>query len=75
MLDFAHIPTGTTTNTKIDQKGFDSKSNQRLDGDRSRHRNPRGYTLKHGSGCRTIGVHLNSSNIQIFSASQLFSLD
>jgi hypothetical protein len=23
MLAFAHIPTGTTTNTRIDQKGFD----------------------------------------------------
>jgi len=58
MLAFAHIPTGTTTNTRIDQKGFDGRVNQRLNGDRSRHRNPRGYTLKHGSGCRTIGVHL-----------------
>ena len=25
MLAFAHIPTGTTTNTRIDQKGFDGK--------------------------------------------------
>ncbi len=25
MLSFAHIPTGTTTNTRIDQKGFDGK--------------------------------------------------
>jgi hypothetical protein len=61
MLAFAHIPTDTTTNTRIDQKGFDGRVNQRLNGDRSRHRNPRGYTLKHGSGCRTIGVHLTPS--------------
>jgi putative transposase len=25
MLAFAHIPTGTTTNTRIDQKGFDGR--------------------------------------------------
>ncbi len=24
-LAFAHIPTGTTTNTRIDQKGFDGR--------------------------------------------------
>ena len=58
MLAFAHIPTGTTTNTRIDQKGFDGRVTSRLNGDRSRHRNPRGYTLKLGSGCRMIGVHL-----------------
>ena len=58
MLAFAHIPTGTTTNTRIDQKGFEVEY-QRLNGDRSHHRDPRGYTLKPGSGCRTIGVHLS----------------
>ena len=25
MLAFAHIPTGTTTNTRIDQKGFEGR--------------------------------------------------
>src|SRR6266850_3231740 len=33
-------------------------SNQRLNGDRSRHRNPRGYTLKLGSGCRMIRIKI-----------------
>ena len=61
MLAFAHIPTGTTTNTRIDLEGFDGKVNQPLNGDRSRHRNPRGYTLKLGSGCRMIGVHLSTA--------------
>src|SRR6516225_8789527 len=40
MLAFAHIPTGTTANRRIDQRGFEGKVTTAFNGDRSRHRNP-----------------------------------
>ena len=61
MLAFAHIPTGTTASKGIDIDDSESRlvaPAVALIRDRSRHRNRPGYTLKSGSGCRTIGVHL-----------------
>ena len=37
---------------------FESDIGRRAHCDRSRDRNRQGYTLRHGSGCRTFGVHL-----------------
>ena len=61
MLAFAHIPTGTTASKGIDIDDLES----RLVAPAARY--PRseptaksaGLHLKGGSGCRTIGVHLN----------------
>src|SRR6266404_8845328 len=58
VLAFAHIPTGTTTNTRIDQKGFDGRVTSASMAIGADIEIRGGYTLKHGSGCRTIGVHL-----------------
>jgi hypothetical protein len=66
MLAFAHIPTGTTANREIDIDGVKRRivTQASADRDRSRHRNPRGYTLKRGSGCLTNGVHFIRSGAQ-----------
>jgi hypothetical protein len=64
MLAFAHIPTGATAN-----KAFNiDEMNSRLVEPAvaltaiSRHRSRQGYTLRRGSGCLTLGVHLSSRN-------------
>ena len=66
MLAFAHIPTGTTANQRIDIDEVESRScriSRRAKRDRSRYRNRPGYTLKTRSGCLTIGVHLSQQVI------------
>src|SRR5437016_3874802 len=58
---FAHIPTGTTGNHRIDVDEAEGKSDvhdRRPGRDRSRYGNRPGYTLEDGSGCLAIGVHL-----------------
>src|SRR4051812_37016569 len=59
---FAHIPTGKTTNPRIidevvDRSGHDRRARR----ERSRYRNPPGYTLENGSGCLTTGVQLTAA--------------
>jgi integrase-like protein len=58
---FAHIPTGTTTDHRVDVDKEEHKKrchDRRDERDRSRHGNRPGYTLEDGSGCLTIGVNL-----------------
>ena len=68
---FAHIPTGTTANHRIDVDEEEDRSDAMTvatERDRSRYRNRPGYTLEDGSGCLTIGVHLKTpARVALFS--------
>jgi hypothetical protein len=57
---FAHIPTGTTANHRIDVDEAQGRSNVMTVAP-VRYRDRPGYTLEDGSGCLTIGVHLTAA--------------
>jgi hypothetical protein len=64
MLAFAHIPTGTTANRGFDRDEVISniiEPASALTTSGADIEIRQGYTLRRGSGCLTIGVHLNES--------------